>query len=346
MKKAICYVNQFFGGVGGENDADFEPIIQEGTLGPVQAIQAALKDVQITHTVVCGDNFMASHKDEAISRIKGFLEGKKFDLFLAGPAFRAGRYGVSCGEMCKFVVETYGVPAVTSMHEENPGVEMFQEEEFYIMKGSASAAKMRQDVALMAGLANKLAAREEILWADAEGYFPHGIRREVWVDKIAADRTVDMLLDKIAGRPFETEFKIEVRDNVVPSPARDMTKTKIALITTGGLVPIGNPDRLPGGTCSVWLEYDVSQMDSLKAGDFYSVHCGINTDYVNADPEVLLPLSSFREAVKEGKLAGIHDYMVVTTGNLATGKDARNMGRGIAQLLRDKQIEAALLVST
>jgi glycine reductase len=300
MKKAIYYVNQFFGGVGGEDEADFEPVIKEGPAGPGTEFQAALKGVEITHTVICGDNFMAGNKDEAIRRITEFLADKKFDLFLAGPAFRSGRYGVSCGEMCRFVHEKYGVPAITSMNEENPGVELYRENPFYILKGGAGAAKMRQDVAAAAAFANKIVAGEEILWADAEGYFPRGIRKEIFVDKSAADRTVDMLLAKLAGKHYETEYKIEVRDNVVPSkPIANLKKAKIALVSSGGLVPMGNPDRIPGGTCSVWKRYDISKLKSLKTGEFYSIHCGINTDYVNADPEVLVPLSSLREFEKK-----------------------------------------------
>ena len=347
MKKAIYYANQFFGGVGGEDEADFEPIIKEGAVGPGLALAGALKGIEITHTLICGDNFMASHRDEAIERIKGFLAGKEVDFFLAGPAFRAGRYGVSCGEICKFMVETYDVPAITSMHEENPGVAIFRENPFYILKGSAGAVKMRQDTADMAALANKIVAGEELLGADAEGYFSRGIRKEVFVDKIAADRTVDMLLKKIAGEPYETELKIEVRDNVVPSKAiGDLSKAKIALISCGGLVPIGNPDKIPGGTCSVWKTYDISKMGSLKTGEFYSVHCGINTDFVNADPEVLVPLSSFRDAEKSGELGAIYPLFISTTGNLATLKDARRMGQEIAAMLKKEQIDCAYLVST
>lgn len=236
MKKAIYYTNQFFGGIGGESDADFEPIIKDGAVGPAIGFKAELKNVEITHTVICGDNFMASHKEEGIKRIKGLLEGKKFDLVIAGPAFSSGRYGVSCGEMCKFAHYTYGVPAVTSMNEENPGVALFKEEPFYIMKGSRSAAKMRHDISSMAALVNKIASGDKILWADAEGYFSHGIRKEVFVDKTAADRSVDMLLDKLAGKPFVTELKIELRDNVVPSRAiANLSKAKVAFICTGGL---------------------------------------------------------------------------------------------------------------
>ena len=347
MKKAIHYINQFFGGVGGEDEADFEPVIKEGPVGPGSALQAELKGVEITHTVICGDNFMASHKDEAIKRITGFLAGAEFDLFLAGPAFRSGRYGVSCGEMCKFAHEVYGVPAVTSMHEENPGVDLYRENPFYILKGGDGAAKMRQDIAATAAFANKLIAGGEILWADAEGYFPRGIRKEVFVEKTAANRTVDMLLAKLSGEHFETEYKIEVRDRVIPSkPIADLSKAKIALVSSGGLVPMGNPDRIPGGTATIWKRYDISKMDSIKSGEFYSVHCGINTDFVNADPEVLVPLSSLREFQRNGEVGEVHDYFYSTTGNLAALKDARRMGAEIAEALKSEGIDGAIFVST
>jgi len=347
MKKAIHYINQFFGGVGGEDEADFEPIVKEGPVGPGVALQAELKGIEITHTVICGDNFMASHKDEATKRIMEFLAGREFDIFLAGPSFRSGRYGVSCGEICKFANETYGAPAVTSMNEENAGVELYRENPFYILKGGAGAAKMREDITAMASFANKIAAGEEILWADAEGYFSRGVRKEVFVDKTAANRTVDMLLAKLSGVPFETEYKIEVRDRVIPSkPIADLSKAKIALISTGGLVPTGNPDRIPGGTATIWKRYDISKMDSIKSGEFYSVHCGINTDFVNADPEVLVPLSSLREFKSNGEISEVHEYFYSTTGNLAVLKDARRMGAEIAVTLKSEGIDGAILVST
>ena len=347
MKKAIHYINQFFGGVGGEDEADFEPIIKEGPVGPGLALQTELKGVEITHTVICGDNFMASHKDEAVKRIKEFLTDKKFDIVLAGPAFRSGRYGVSCGEMCKFAHEICNTPAVTSMNEENPGVEVYRENPFYILKGGAGAAKMREDIAAIAAFADKIAAGEEILWADAEGYFSRGIRKEVFVEKTAADRTVDMLLAKLSGAPYETEYKIEVRDRVIPSkPIAFLSKAKIALISSGGLVPMGNPDRIPGGTATIWKRYNISKMDSIKSGEFYSVHCGINTDFVNADPEVLVPLSSLREFVKNGEIGEVHDYFYSTTGNLAALKDAKRMGAEIAATLKSEGIDGAIFVST
>ena len=58
-------------------------------------------DAEIKHTIICGDNYMGTNTEAAVSEILGMLEGKEIDLFLAGPAFQAGRYGVACGTICK-----------------------------------------------------------------------------------------------------------------------------------------------------------------------------------------------------------------------------------------------------
>ena len=50
-KKAIVYINQFFGQVGGEDTADYEPTIHEGLIGPATAINAGLH-ADVTHTII------------------------------------------------------------------------------------------------------------------------------------------------------------------------------------------------------------------------------------------------------------------------------------------------------
>ena len=102
MKKAIHYINQFFAGIGGEDKADFKPELREGKIGPGIALQAAL-DAEISHTVICGDNYMGSNTELAIKEILDMLENIEFDVFIAGPAFQAGRYGVACGISVKLL---------------------------------------------------------------------------------------------------------------------------------------------------------------------------------------------------------------------------------------------------
>lgn len=348
MKKIILYINQFFAGIGGENQADFEPVILEDVKGPGILIQDKLENAVITHTIVCGDNFMNTHHDEAIRRITDFLDGKEFDLFLAGPAFQSGRYGMSCGAICDYISKTYNVPAVTCMNEENPGVDAYREiAEIYIMKGNKSSGKMRNDIGEMVKLANKIIQGKEILWADAEGYFDHGIRKEVFVDQTSSDRAVDMLLKKLSGQSYKTEYKIEIHDNVAPAKAvNNIKNAKIAIINTGGLVPVGNPDHMPSGTASIWKTYPISELDALLPGEFYSVHGGFSTDFINADPEALVPLATIKALQNEGAFGTLEPFIYTTTGNLTALKDARRMGNEIAQDLHSKNVEAAILVST
>lgn len=348
MKKVILYINQFFAGVGGEDQADYEPVILDGPVGPGELLTSKMEDAEITHTIVCGDNFMNTNSEIAIARIKEFLEGKEFDLLLAGPAFASGRYGMSCGSMCQMVSENYHIPAVTCMNEENPGVDAYRSNpHIYIIKGNKSAAKMRKDATKLAEFANKMLRGEKIGYADQEGYFGHGIRKETFVEKISADRAVDMLLTKLAGEPYETEYPIEVHDNVEPAKAvADIKKAKIAIVTTGGLVPVGNPDRMPSGTASIWKAYPIDSLDQLKAGEFFSVHGGFSTNDVNADPEVLIPLAQIKELLKEGAYGALEPYLYVTTGNLTALKEARRMGHEIAEDLKSKNVDAAIMVST
>lgn len=348
MKKIILYMNQFFGGIGGEDQADFEPVIKEGAIGPGLVIEAALKDAEITHTIICGDNFMNTNEDKALDIINGFLKDKKFDMFLAGPAFQSGRYGVNCGRVCDLVNKHYKVPVITSMNEENPGLDIYRNiEGIYIMRGNKSAAKLRDNAKKIAKLANKIIAGEEILWADAEGYFGHGIRKEVFVDKTSSDRVVDMLLAKIEGAPYVTEYEIEIHDAIAPAKAVDNIKNaNIAIVTTGSLVPVGNPDRIPSGTASIWKRYAIDKLEALLPGEFFSVHGGFSTDIVNGDPEVQIPLSTIKEILKEKGFGSLHPFYYVTTGNLTDLKEARRMGKEIAQTLISENVDGIILVST
>jgi glycine reductase len=86
MKKAVVYLNQFFGQIGGEDVADHAPEIREEKVGA------------------------------AMLYVLGFLKAVDFDIFFAGPAFQAGRYGMACGEIGKAVKEEFDVPVISSMN--------------------------------------------------------------------------------------------------------------------------------------------------------------------------------------------------------------------------------------
>lgn len=348
MKKAILYINQFFGQIGGEEKANFEPEIREGLVGPALELIKQLKGVEVTHTIICGDNFMGSNEKEAVSRIMKFLEGKEFDIFFAGPAFQAGRYGNACGVICKAVKEKFNVPVISSMHIENPGVEMFKKD-VYIFKGGNNAGRMRRDIKAMADFGNKILNGEELLWADAEGYYGRGKRHQIWLDskEPAAKRVVKMLLNKLNGEEFETELPIPKKDVVPIAPAiKDISKANIAVVTTGGIVPVNNPDRIQSASATRWGRYDYSKMDRLESGVFKTIHAGFDPAAANADPNVIVPLDALRAYEKEGKLGKLHEFFYSTVGTGTTQGEAARMAKEIVEYLKEAKVDGVIMTST
>lgn len=347
MKKAIHYINQFFAGIGGEEKADHKPEIREGLLGPSMALNAVL-DAEVTHTIVCGDNFMGSNTDEAVEMILGFLEDKEFDIFVAGPAFQAGRYGVACGTIAKAVKEKFNVPVLTSMHIENPGVEMFKKD-MPVFKGGKSAAKLKDDVKVMADYANKILKGEKTLPAEEEGFFDRGVRGQVWLEngKTAAQRGVEMLIKKLAGEEFTSELPIPKKDLVaIAAPIKDLSKAKIALVTTGGIVPVDNPDRIQSASATRWGRYDISKMDRLEAGEYKTIHAGFDPAAADADPNVVMPVDAMKKYLEEGKIGSLHDYFYSTVGTGTTQAEAARMGKEIVVKLKEDNVDGVILTAT
>lgn len=347
MKKAVMYLNQFFGQIGGEDKADFAPIIVDKLVGPAIQLNSEL-DAEVTHTIICGDNFMGSNTEEAIDTIIKELRNIEFDIFVAGPAFQAGRYGVACGHICKAVKKEFNVPVITSMHIENPGVEMFKKD-MYIMIGGNSAAKMKKDIEALSKLANKIINGEEILGPNEEGYYERGIRHQVWLDSkiTAADRVVDMFLKKINGKEYVSELPIPKLDRVPIAPAiKDLTKVKIALVNTGGIVPVDNPDKIQSASATRWGRYDISSMDGLEGGVFKTIHAGFDPAAADADPDVITPIDALRAYEKEGKFGSLHNYFYTTVGTGTTQAEAQRMAKEIIPYLQKDNVDAIIMVST
>lgn len=348
MKKAIHYINQFFGGIGGEDKADFKPVLKEGVIGSGMALNSLMKEVEITHTIICGDNYMGSNKEEAVSEIMDLIKDLKFDFFIAGPAFQAGRYGVACGNICVAVKEKYDIPVLTSMNVENPGVEMFKKQ-LPIFKGGHSAASMKDDAKLIANYVDKLAKNETLDGAEENGYFSRGIRHQVWLDskESAAKRGVDMLIKKLNGEEFKTELPISKKDLIpVATPIKNLKEAKIALLTTGGIVPVDNPDRIQSASATRWGRYDISKMDRLKSGEFKTIHAGFDPAAADNDPNVIVPLDVMKDLQKKGVYGKLHDYFYSTVGTGTTQAEASRMGKEMLEYLKADNVDGVIMVST
>jgi glycine reductase len=340
------YVNQFFAGIGGEAAARTPVTVRPEPVGAARALAAALGDgAEVVATIVCGDNHFHDDRDLARNAVRDALRALRPHVLVAGPAFEAGRYGIACGEVCRLAAAE-GVPAVAAMHPANPGVLMHRRE-VMIVPTAASAAGMQEALGPLARLALKLGRGEALGPADAEGYLPRGIRKAGYRAEPGYRRAIDMLLAKLHGRPYASEIPYQAPEMVEPAPPlADLRRTAVALVTTGGLVPIGNPDGQTSGNAQRYFRYPIEQLASLRPGEWEAYHVGYFTHLVNKNPNYVLPLGYMRELERAGEIGSVHPYAYTLPGVSTPVAQSELLGRGIADQLRAAKVGACLLVST
>ena len=347
--KAVHYINQFYGGIGGEAKADVGLMVLEEKKGPAIGLENLWKgEMKVEKIIVCGDNFINNEENfqSILSKVKEIINEVKPDVFVAGPAFNAGRYGVACAKLCDYVRKELGIPSVTAMWHENPAVNMFVKDN-YIVATTETASGMSKSLPVVAKLALKLAKKEPIGAARFEGYLPTGHRYNEYHQKLGAERVVDLLLKKLNKKRYTTEIPLRGFEMVAPAPkVENLKDATIALITTGGLVPMGNPDKIKQAFAVTYGSYDIEGLNSLDKGIYESIHGGYDTTFASNDPHRLIPLDEMRILEEEGIIGGTYKYFFSTCGVGTNIESSKEMGRKLADHLRKAGVIAAILTST
>jgi len=353
MTTVVHVLNQFFAGLGGEEKADMPVAVIEGTAGAARGLQVQLGEAaQIVCTIYYGDNYFHEHKDEALKALLEAVRSRQPQVVVAGPAFNSGRYGMSCVETCNEIAKTLAIPCVTAMHEENPGVGSYRDfanPNVYCLRTAESTAGMADALKALAKFALRLARGETIGPAAKEGYIGRGIRRLEKAERRGVDRAIDMLLKKIHHEPFETEIPMEVWDDVSPAPAlSQINERKLAVVTTSGVVPWGNPDRFKTYRNTHWQKYNIAEVKELEPGKWEAVHGGYNVAYMNKNPHYGVPLDALRSLEAEGKIGRgkLYPAYYVIPGNQGSPAVMRRVGQEIGSDLRNEGVEGVLFVAT
>jgi len=343
--KVVYYLNQFFGQIGGEDKAGIEPFSKDKAIGPAGGFDNLIGDKgEVVATVICGDNYFNENTD-AVNTVLDMIKEYNPDLVIAGPAFNAGRYGVACAEVSKVVEGELNIPVITAMYHENPAVDSCKKEA-YIVETSDSAAGMRDALPRMAAIAKKLAAGEPLGPPEEEGYIPQGRRVTLFSDKKGSTRAVEMLLARLNDEEFETELPMPDFDFVDPADAVDLSEANIALVTTGGVVPEGNPDRIESASASKYKSYSVKDLHDFEQVDFITIHGGYDPVYVNEDYNRVIPFDILKQKEDKGIIAKIHDKFYTTTGTGTAVGNAEEFGKKIGKELSDDGVDAVILTST
>lgn len=345
--RVLHYLNQFFGGIGGEDRADEPPRVTLGAVGPGSALQLQWRgEAEIVATLICGDNFISEHPTEGLAEARRVLEAYQPDVLVAGPAFNAGRYGLACAWVCTLAQDVLHIPAVTAMHPENPGVHLPGIRP-YIVPCAASVAGMRDVLPRLAQLALKLGRRQPLGSATQEGYLPRGMRRNTVVPKPAHERAVSMLLAKLQGHAFQSEIPQPGAPRVPPPPPlHDLRTATIAIVTEAGIVPKGNPDRLEHMRATKWARYSLVGRDALHPGDYESAHGGYDATWVNQDPNRAVPVDALRALERTGEIGRLLEDYYVTVGNGGHVGDMTRFAAEIAQELKARGVTAVIAPAT
>jgi glycine reductase len=345
--RVVHYLNQFFAGIGGEDRAGDGPRSHPGALGPGQALQRALGEAAgIVATVSCGDDYFSEHEDAAAAAVVDLIRRHEPHLVIAGPAFNAGRYGVACGRVCRAVEEVLGVPAVTGMYPDNPAVELCRSR-CYIVPSGPSAASMAATLGPMAALGLKRARGERLGLPGEEGHLARGLRFTEIASETAAERAVDMLLRSVRGEAAATEWPLPRYDRVAPPlPLKDVRRATIALVTSGGIVPRGNPDRIESTYATRWAKYSLVGVRDLTPEGWQSIHGGYDTTRANEDPDRVLPVDVLRDLEAEGAVGRLHDEYWVFVGSGASTTNARRFAGQMARELRASSVEGVIFTAT
>jgi len=232
------------------------------------------------------------------------------------------------------------------MYPENPGVSLYRQHIRCIATGS-SVAGMGKALTDMARVGLKLAAGRSLTDPPEECLIPQGYKKNVFSDRTGAQRAVDMLVARLSGGKFATEIALPEFESVNPAAAvPDLAHATIALVTEGGIVPRGNPDRLESARASKFLRYSIEGLPALSSESHQSVHGGYDNTFANADPNRVVPLDVVRDLVSEGKIGEVYPYYYTTTGNGTSLSNGKEFGAAIAAEIKQAGVDAVLLTAT
>ena len=160
-------------------------------------------------------------------------------------------------------------------------------------------------------------------------------------------RALDMLLSKYYGKKYESEVPMESHDEVkIPVLKTDLSNATILLITDGGLVPKGNPDNLPCTNSCCFYQYSIKGKDSLNKNDYEVHHQGYDSKFVTENPNRLVPVDAMRNLEKKGVIGKLYASYIATTGVMTPVDDSIMMGEKIAEIMKQNDIDAAIVTST
>jgi glycine reductase len=127
---------------------------------------------------------------------------------------------------------------------------------------------------------------------------------------------------------------------------KDLSRATIALVTEGGCVPKGNPDKIESGWATKWAKYSIKGLSRLSSEGYECVHGGFDTTLANEDPNRMVPLDVMVQMEKEGVIAKLHDHYYATVGGMGGIFTMKRFAAEMAKDLKAAHVDGVILTAT
>ena len=125
-----------------------------------------------------------------------------------------------------------------------------------------------------------------------------------------------------------------------------MADATIALISTGGLIPKGNPDRQTSGNPDRYFSYSVEGLVTLTSDDWEAFHGGYYNQISSDNPNYVLPLNLLRKFEESGAVGSVHPRIFTMPGVGTPVEKAIRLGQELSGELTGDHVDGCILVAT
>ena len=159
--------------------------------------------------------------------------------------------------------------------------------------------------------------------------------------------SVKMLLNKLNDKPYTTEYPMPDFDRLIRIRQSKISRMQRShWVTSGGIVPKGNPDHIESSSASHYGEYDIAGVMDLTEETYETAHGGYDPVYANEDSDRVLPVDVLRDMEKEGIIGELHHLFYTTTGNGTAVASAKAFAAEFSAKLKADGVDAVILTST
>ena len=138
---------------------------------------------------------------------------------------------------------------------------------------------------------------------------------------------------------------IYLEESPIAPAVTDLENARLALVTSMGIVPAGNPDGFRPYRNTRWGKYSIENLDSMQDEKWDVIHIGYSTGSVINNPNYGIPLDVCRKMESEHIFTELYRWYYAATGAQGVISDMQDVGQAIARDMKAEGVDFVILTS-